>query len=701
MKKDRYEIEARAEDSVRRGKYNDAVKQYQKLLVGDERDIPVRNTLSEIYFKLDKKDKALKELREVGFLYEKRGMFAMAIAVFKRINRLNPADVEVAKHLAALFERQGFISEAKAEYSKLAMRLEAKKEAGEAMALYEKLLKIDREDIQVRLALANLYIQEKMDGKAVDQLNEVAEINLRNESIKEAREAVDRARALIKDHPRTLANLIDVLRKENKLKEALKLVDEILEKDKDNLKALYLSGNLYLKEMDFEKAEKIFQRIITLRPTESEARIRLGQILIQKGLLDKAFDLYEPLVDALLRKSRGDKAIGLLGLLISSRKIHLPTLEKLAAVYKARKQAQNQLIVCRVLWEQYCNKRDKAKMLKTLRELVSLVPENDSYYYQLQKLKAEMGLAEEEETAVASERMAESEKVIRANLAKVELYAEQGLFRNARRILEGLKIRFPGEPRVLKKIEELESRPPELDTDEIPERVEKVAEKEEQLFGENMERYLDELDRPPAETRGRKGVTTSELFLDMDIIPFDAFPGVKRRFYDLTARIEEEKNALQGVIDLQRQGEALIDEQELSAILAEFRRDVEEKVGSRDVQSRFNLGIAFYEQDLVEEAIREFRIAAEDPSLRAECYSLISGCYRKKNELVEAAKWAARALDLSPEGGFQSFAIKYDLAAILEKLKKKKQALELYQEIKNWDKDYREVGTKIETLKKK
>jgi len=60
------------------------------------------------------------------------------------------------------------------------------------------------------------------------------------------------------DYSRTLTNIIEIYKKEDKKREAFKLIDEILDKDEKNLKALYMLGKLYLEDKDVEKSERSF-----------------------------------------------------------------------------------------------------------------------------------------------------------------------------------------------------------------------------------------------------------------------------------------------------------------------------------------------------------------------------------------------------------------------------------------------------------
>jgi len=182
-------------------------------------------------------------------------------------------------------------------------------------------------------------------------------------------------------------------------KEALSLIDDILKKDKDNVKALKQMGNLYFDDQKLEKAEEVFSKIISLRPKDVTATVKLGHINILQDNLDQAFELYEPMIDNFIQQQKFDKAIGLLGLIISSKKAHLPTLEGLASIYKSNNQAKNLEIVYRVILEEYHKKDVRKESLLVLSELVRLCPKDDEISDEYNRLVRKFGAPEIEKVA--------------------------------------------------------------------------------------------------------------------------------------------------------------------------------------------------------------------------------------------------------------------------------------------------------------
>ncbi len=711
---DRDKIEALAEKYIKKEKYEEAILEYQKLISGDEQDIAIRNIIGDLYIKAKQIDRAVEEFKKVSDYFEKKGIYTKSIAIYKRIARVAPDDIVSLKKLADLYYERGFISEARTEFLRFAKKLTEKNKFKEAIKTYEKLLKLDSSDVESRLSLAELYIKEGLEEQAVEELNEAAEFKMQRNALKEAGEILKKAKALKESHSRTLENLIDLLKRENKRKDALKLVSEILKKDKENLKALYLLGNLCFEDGEFKKAGEIFARILATYPNEVDARVKLGRVYIENKKCDKAFECYEPLVDILVKKHREDKAIGFLGLILTVNKDHLPSLEKLASIYREKKQKKNLEIVGRRLLKEYQKRGLAGRAQSILEELSGLFPDREEGRIEVEEERVEAEIPQEavpsEEESVLSEETGPQEEIIpippepvsmdsvdskedlvseeapdefiEKELGKADVYIEQGLIKNAMDVLENLREEFPEEMRIHKRLKELAAVSSQAKQEDLVERIEMTAEKETRPFPD-----------------GEK-LTAAEIFADTDIIPLVSKEMDDRKYFDLSSQIDQELEAIKHIIHQQTRGDTTVVEKELSAIVTEFGKKIDDRIGTADLETRYNLGIAYMEQDLIDEAIKEFMLAYQDRKWEMECYTNLGECYKRKNDLREAIKWYEKAMSLVGEDSIQAFALKYEIASLYEAQSESDKALKLFSEVKNWNPDYGDVTSRIETLEK-
>ncbi|MGB9082205.1 MAG: tetratricopeptide repeat protein [Desulfuromonadaceae bacterium] len=113
-----------------------------------------------------------------------------------------------------------------------------------------------------------------------------------------------------------------------------------------------------------------------------------------------------------------------------------------------------------------------------------------------------------------------------------------------------------------------------------------------------------------------------------------------------------------------------------------------------DAQSHFDLGQAFKEMGLYDEAINEFRQASLDASRRVECLILQCVCLRERGELEKAMSMLQALLKtgLSIEA---SCAVKYELATGYEAAGKKDDAHFLLNEIYAINPGFRDIGSRL------
>ncbi|NOR53368.1 MAG: hypothetical protein GQ536_04710 [Candidatus Aminicenantes bacterium] len=307
-----------------------------------------------------------------------------------------------------------------------------------------------------------------------------------------------------------------------------------------------------------------------------------------------------------------------------------------------------------------------------------------------EEIKAEEVPNDEERKELLRKIEEGSEEMLETNLVQADVYVEQGLLRLARRILENLRISYPDEPRVEKKLTAICEMSSTVTEEDIMQRVSKATQEESKLFNQGLD-----------SVRAEEDVLASDLHATAEDVAPEVFKErPKISYYDLKDRIDEELDVIESVFELQLKGDVGAAEKDLTDIASEFRKVVEENVDQEDFESRFNLGVAFLEEGLIDEAIDEFKLASRDKNLTIECFSVISNCYIKKKDFEEALKWKEKAVQYSEEESGQYYALKYELASIHEEQRDAEKALALYNEIHDWNSGYKDVSKKIIDLAK-
>jgi tetratricopeptide (TPR) repeat protein len=453
-------------------------------------------------------------------------------------------------------------------------------------------------------------------------------------------------------------------------------------------------GTLYLEDGELKKAQEIFSGVIEQHPLNTKARIKLGKVYSLQDRPEKAYELLEPLATNLIKKQKEDVAVGLLGIVLGAKHLHLPALEKLAVIYKSKEQKDNLEVVCRVILAEARDRKSTETMFVALSELMELCPKDEALVQEYWDLRKQLGFVDEkmgEEELLAY--AATDEESLDLLLSKVDLYVSQGLIRNARRILENLSQKFPRSPKIEEKITALEKIRADIRAEEIPSRVGKIQKMEEKIEAtpELAKTFLSLLQD---EGGSEKRVTAADIFADTEILPLpsEETPGMK--YHDLGEKIDEELVMIRGVYSQQLRGDISILERELSDIVKDFKEQLRKRVDAKAYETRFHLGLAFLEQGLFDEAIEELLLASEEPDRKLECYSIISKTYCKKKDFEEALRWLQECLKLVPERSEEFFFLEYELASLYEEKGERQRAQELYRVIKDWNPDYRDVRKK-------
>ncbi len=142
------------------------------------------------------------------------------------------------------------------------------------------------------------------------------------------------------------------------------------------------------------------------------------------------------------------------------------------------------------------------------------------------------------------------------------------------------------------------------------------------------------------------------------------------------------------------------EEADFQHILSEFRDGIEKTIDIDDVDSHFDLGIAFREMGLVDDAIAEFQIAARSRLRRVESIEALGGCFLDKGEPVVARTLLLRALEdpAAAHGDDTLRGVLYLLGLASESIGAREDGLRYYQRVYAVDIRFRDVAARIQTL---
>ena len=146
---------------------------------------------------------------------------------------------------------------------------------------------------------------------------------------------------------------------------------------------------------------------------------------------------------------------------------------------------------------------------------------------------------------------------------------------------------------------------------------------------------------------------------------------------------------------------------DLANMFGELKHELEEggATSDEDPETHYNLGVAFREMGLLDEAIGEFQKVCQATehgrpfSQLMQTYTWLAQCFLDKGVPEAAIRWYEKALKIPSLDQETRTALHYELASSFENAGNKPAALSNFLEVYGSNIDYRDVGERIKALR--
>jgi tetratricopeptide (TPR) repeat protein len=184
---------------------------------------------------------------------------------------------------------------------------------------------------------------------------------------------------------------------------------------------------------------------------------------------------------------------------------------------------------------------------------------------------------------------------------------------------------------------------------------------------------------------------------DQEPVPTPAVSGSD--FVDLGALILDEEEAVRDTRMRIREEQPTGDEErDFQEMLAQFKKGIEANVALEDTQAHYDLGIAFKEMGLLDEAISELQKALRGAEGRLKTAEALGLCFFELGQFAVAATVIRRAIETEPGGDDEKIGLLYWLGRCEEHQGKKSGALGYYQRILSVDIHFQDVRDRAHGL---
>lgn len=387
----RDKVIASAEKLVAKGKIEPAIKEYERLLEDNPNDVNTLNRIGDLWVRINRNDEAVKVFSKIADHYSKDGFFLKAIAIFKKINKLDPSKLDIYAKLADLYAKQGLAMEAKSQYQVLADYYLKHGDPANALVIYKKISELDPNSINVHVKLADLYGQVNKTVEALKEYDRVGRLVLKRGMLDEAVQVFRKALKIDPKNTELVDSLVTALVEAKDFDNARQIVDAALEANRDHPRLLAMLGRIQLGRGDAAGARTTLEKALAADPNEPAVRETLAELYLKQNDAHHALEMMGPLVEKALGRGERHTSIDMLNRILRVDAGHTPTLERLVATYQRLNEETNILASMNSLAEAHIGKGTYEEAAKVLEKLIQREPQNAQHRTKLQFVRSQMG----------------------------------------------------------------------------------------------------------------------------------------------------------------------------------------------------------------------------------------------------------------------------------------------------------------------
>lgn len=638
---DKAAITTAAQNYLAKGQIDMAIAEWKKLL-GESNEGNIYNTIGDLYLKKNSKKEAVEAFANAADIFRKDGFTLKAIALYKKILNMSPSEVDALIALAELNEEKGLTGNAIENFLAAADIYKKENKTDKALNLYQKILKLAPRSIHLKLRMAELYITIGLSGEAAGQYADIAAAYIEQEDLAKAEEFYLKAINIVPDNTPSYIGLSRMAEVANDMKKAFEYIEKALSFAPENREVLRQHSRLAIKSGDIDNAKRTLLTLLKIEPSDIHAKKLIGSIYLKEGNLEEAWHELMPYIDAALNSEEWDHALEFLGNFKDLEPIAVR--HRFARAYKGKGDKKSAVNELRELAKLYADKEQFNGALQACKDILELKPDDEEVKIKIEGFKEKLGLAVpaaalDEETEVEVEKIhsIEEEAEVVAPAEKVEAISK----------------------------EEFQTRKAEADFYAQYGFKDQAAKLYEGLL--------------------RISPDNSEIKEKLNALKVPAKPEAAPA--DLT---EEEVQ--------QVQPQTIVDS-DVKDIFKQFKESFAKSIDDKDSETHYNMGIAYKEMGILEDAIKEFQISLKDPKRERQSISMIALCHIDMGNYPEAVKEFNKIISVMAPDDEAYLDIAYDLATAYMKNKEYDNALKLFVEIHTKDSGFRDAAQQIESLK--
>jgi tetratricopeptide (TPR) repeat protein len=719
---DRLKTLQAAEKNLELGKIPAAITEYGTVVEHDPDDFTTLNMLGDLYVRVENRPAAISCFRRIAEHYREQDFVLKAIAMYKKIDRLQPRDPEIALNLADLYAQQQLVVDARAHYLIVAESYKNSGATQEGLEVLRKIANLDPQNTDIRIKLGEGYLKQGMNDEAATAFVEAGQHLLARASFENALNTFTRALEIYPADQSALKGLLAAHVGRGTAQEAARLFEQAVAGNPDDLPLLSMRAKAYVAAADPDQAERSTAALVGKQPSDYLSYVDVARLYLNQNQPPDAVRLIEKIAEQMLAEREDNSLLSLLNEVMAADADNIQALRILVRVHWWQRDTDSLKAVLDRLADAAKAAGQVEDERYALTQLTRLTPECEQYAVRLE----EIGGAIE---SVATEELPQREEDSETTRAGQFIFAQADATPVGESEFEWNSVATPADDAA-----ETEQNwtAPSLTFDEVV--AEELSITPDNPFGETQN---DPDGERKAQLR-RQELESVDFYIAQGYIDIahDTLNLLEQQFgahADINSRRQKLNGGPTAIMpasvaldnssgevastkfetlngsDADRTNPAsspAIDSG-LAEIFEEYRISAEAEsdvTSNGDYETHYNLGLAYKEMDLFEEALEEFQIAvkmvaAGDGTDRyLQCCNLLGHCFMQKSVPQAAITWFNKGLSAPDASDDERQALRYELGMAYEQMGDLRNAIHFFTEVYGIDVQYRGVRERLQDL---
>ncbi|HIE66212.1 MAG: hypothetical protein ABGX83_06360 [Nitrospira sp.] len=744
----------KAQKLASKGNIKEAIKEWRKLLSDSQDNGNIYNAIGDLQLKAYMKEDAITAYLDAASAFKEAGFDLKSIALYKKTIKVDQSRHDIYEKLADVHAERGLVGNAISDYLKAAKYYVKQDDVRASLDVYRKMANLDPENFDIRIRIADMCQKEGFEKEAVEEFGKVFTLYEGKGMTSESEEVREKILSLDPDYFETLsASAIaspsqdgsessdgEMLAAEDsespelvgpdlpsESPKAVEVLEPVIPEEGSQLTADGLSQfevslpvreSVVVEETSDEKA-------LPVREEASHADAMSGpDPQSPKKITESAFKGYLTEAEVYFKYGLNSKAIDQL-LLVSKlcpdrEEPHL----KLKEIYIQEGITEKAIEACCTLARIFHAKGDEENVKETLNEL-SLLDQDGNYRQELHDeilafenmaISSDVELGEGLSPVVEAESKApESEmgfdfadEVSSGEIQEEDKEEARGKEKESSEWdLEPVE-QESAEDSEKDALESVEGESPLSEAGASSSDVERsleegLVQEEGVSFSEEIESFSASaaqdtlVDEVPVEEVSFEGVLEGEGSGITSMEDAVSAPVVEPTEETVAETEEKEEYINLASILSEELGEEMeessgFDDTLLEGAFKELKKEVDSTHNEKDMETHYDLGIAYKEMDMIPEAITEFELASQGDNRFQDSMIMLAACYRSRGAMITAIKILQDALEDPRCAVNKRVPLLYEMAIMVDLAGDKKKAGILYEEAYQAEPDFRDVA---------